>query len=470
MSKKRRLFLFIVCVLLFLVLSPIAIFYSQGYRFDPQKRRITQTGGFYVKASPARADVYLNDNLKKKTDFFFGAVLIENLLPEKYKLEVKKDGYYSWSKTLEIKEKLVTENKNIFLVPQNVSPFEISENTEDLFLSPDETKLILYEDEKGQDKGRWSLKLYDIQNKVKSLILSERDISKTNIDFLDLSFSPDSKNVLIRTSLNEQIQYFLLSLTSNPPSFLSLRFLGQNIDFLSFNGDEAKVFGLKDGLLFQANLDKKQSSLVSFTEKELKSSILVYKEHKNNIYFLNKGGYIFKTNSSFKNEEILNKENPLPKSDGEIEYGLYLLNSYIFVKQGTDLYLFKEKEGTFTKEFDNTFGVVISPNSKRMIYYSPHEISVISRDKEANVGGVEEEKQFILRISPEIRQVLFLNDYYLVFNTEDEINIIETDARDEVNNITFVQTKNSKVIWSNLLKNLFVLANNNLSSYELKNF
>src|SRR5512136_336523 len=117
MTKKSRTILFSICVFLFLVIASISVLYSQGYRFDFADKKLTQTGGFYIKTNPKQAYIYLNGESEKKTDFLFGSALIENLIPKKYKIEAKKEGYQSWEKTLEIKEKEVTEAKYVMLLP-----------------------------------------------------------------------------------------------------------------------------------------------------------------------------------------------------------------------------------------------------------------------------------------------------------------------------------------------------------------
>ena len=44
-----------------------------------------------------------------------------SLLKTENEIEIKKDGYYSWQKTLTVEERRVTEAKNITLIPQNIN-------------------------------------------------------------------------------------------------------------------------------------------------------------------------------------------------------------------------------------------------------------------------------------------------------------------------------------------------------------
>ena len=121
MTKRDRTVIFLICIFLFVLIAPSVIFYSQGYRVNFEQKKIVQTGGFYFKVMPSRAEIYLNGKLKKSTSMITSAAYIENLLPQKYKIEIKKDDFYAWEKTLEVREKEVTKAENIILLPQNIA-------------------------------------------------------------------------------------------------------------------------------------------------------------------------------------------------------------------------------------------------------------------------------------------------------------------------------------------------------------
>jgi hypothetical protein len=138
MTKRNRTVLFYSFLFLFLLVSPLAVLYSQGYRLnfnpEPGGRIIVKTGGFFVNAEPRQVEIYLDGKFEKRTDFIFGSNLIKNLLPKKYKIEVKKDGYFTWTKTLEVKEKEVTEAKSVVLFPQKPVFSPLGENEINPFL------------------------------------------------------------------------------------------------------------------------------------------------------------------------------------------------------------------------------------------------------------------------------------------------------------------------------------------------
>ena len=149
MEKRTRTVLFIICVVIFSLAAPVVVFYSQGYRFDFETKKIVQTGAFYFKVSPRNAEVWLNNKLKTKTSIFTNSALIENLMPKTYGVEIKKQGYHTWQKNLEIREKQVTEAKNIVLIPEKPNFIIINQTIPEIeasATSSDEKKLIEFND------------------------------------------------------------------------------------------------------------------------------------------------------------------------------------------------------------------------------------------------------------------------------------------------------------------------------------
>lgn len=152
MTKKTRTTLFLFCLFLFFLIAATSIFYSQGYRLDLKTKKIVQTGGVFLKVEPGPAKVIIDEKLKKKTDFLFGTVLIKNLLPGVHKIRVEKDGFYPWEKNLEIKEKEVTEAKNIVLIPKEQSFKVLVKEVKNFWPLPDEKKILLEIESNGELK------------------------------------------------------------------------------------------------------------------------------------------------------------------------------------------------------------------------------------------------------------------------------------------------------------------------------
>ncbi len=121
MTKKTRLIIVLSCAGLFLIITPIIIFYSLGYRFDFETKKIVATGGIYIKASPLGTDVIVDSSADKKTGIFSTYVFVQNLLPKKHSVLIKKDGYFDYVKTLDVKENEVTKLENVTLFKKDIA-------------------------------------------------------------------------------------------------------------------------------------------------------------------------------------------------------------------------------------------------------------------------------------------------------------------------------------------------------------
>ena len=138
MTKKTRLTILLVCVACFLVISPILTLYSMGYRFDFEKKKITLTGGVYVRTYPSADQIIIDSKVTEKPRFFSNSIFVQSLLPNPHTVLVKKIGYYDYSKTLPVQEKEVTKLENILLIKKDIvfsninadttpSPFDVQE-------------------------------------------------------------------------------------------------------------------------------------------------------------------------------------------------------------------------------------------------------------------------------------------------------------------------------------------------------
>ena len=88
-------------LVLFVMTTTTLIAYSQGYRFDWKNKKITQTGGFFIEASPG-ALITVDEKEVKRVNILGSGVFIANLLPQEYMVRVHKPGFWEWEKTLSI--------------------------------------------------------------------------------------------------------------------------------------------------------------------------------------------------------------------------------------------------------------------------------------------------------------------------------------------------------------------------------
>ena len=426
MTRRTRTILFLVFLFLFLLIAPAAVFYSQGYRIDLNPpaggKMITQTGGLFLKIEPKQVEIYLDDKLVKKTDFFFGSALIENLLPKKYKVQVKKEGYRSWEKILEVKEKGVTEVKSIILVPEKNNFTVLNKNTENFWPSPDGKKIVLKEGNPPAGGG-WALKLYDLDRNLKSHLIEEKNISSGGADLLNLEWSEDSKEIYLKIGMKEQEKNFVLNLGREP---------------------------------------------VTLTERKippLPEDVIVSEKFAGDIYYLDNLGYFFRTDPAFSTK-IKISQAPFPIQQ-ETEYKLRIFPDYFFLEEGKISYLFNKDSGSFEKFFEEIKDLKISPDKKKLVFFSNSEIWVLFlKDIFSQQAKKSGEKLFLLRLSEKIGDAFWLNDNYLIFNSGNNIKIAEIDGRDRIQTWDIGEFQNPTIFFNAIDKKLYILSEKNLFASE----
>jgi len=412
MKQKYRKSLFISFLLTFLILAPILIFRSQGYRFDFQNKRIIQTGGFYFDVSPKQTSIYLNDKFSRKTDFFFNSTLIENLLPKKYNVKIEKDDYITWEKNLEIKEKEVTEAKNVTLFPQDFNFSIISEEVKNFWVSPSEEKIIWEEFE----NNTWSLKLYDLKKELKSHLISKNEISKNDVALINLNFSQDGETIYLEVIASEQLKNYSL------------------------------------------DVNKGLSSLKENDKLEIEESIIAYQSFNSENYYLDNNGDLYKTKEDLNKQIITNKEKLNDSSlliKRETPYKLYVFPDFIFLKENSFIYTFNVETKSFEKFSENIKDFKISPDLKTIAYFFDTEVWIIPIEKTKLYEA--KKSVFLVRFSKSIQNIYWINSNYLAFNTENSIKISEIDTRDQLNIIDLGEFQSPKIFWSPISKKIYNL-------------
>lgn len=158
MTHKTRRIIFYLFLTAFIVLVPLIILYALGYNFDFEQKTLIASGGIYLKSYPPKADIYINDKPKGKTNR-----VVSYLVPKIYKIKVAKEEYYPWQKELIIESGLITRANNIFLVPFN--PI-IS------LMATESEAHSIFKEEKKQNYLLSKNNLYNLNNSPPSLLVS----------------------------------------------------------------------------------------------------------------------------------------------------------------------------------------------------------------------------------------------------------------------------------------------------------
>lgn len=120
MKKQKRRLVFYVLACVFFLLTPIIIGYALGYTFDFGRGAVQKTGSIFIKSKNTSISLFLDGAFIKETSFFPGGALLPEIVPGTHLLRIEKTGFSSWSKTITIEPALVTELRNIMLIPHPV--------------------------------------------------------------------------------------------------------------------------------------------------------------------------------------------------------------------------------------------------------------------------------------------------------------------------------------------------------------
>lgn len=141
MSLILRRFIFWIFVLLFLIISPIVLFYAFGYQLDIDSLTLQKTGSLVIKTEPGGAKIFLNNQAQKNfLKKFYNAAgayrlaptKLKRLVPGDYQVRLELDGYWPWEKRLPIYANESTFVENVRFFKKSQPQFVAIQPTEQL--------------------------------------------------------------------------------------------------------------------------------------------------------------------------------------------------------------------------------------------------------------------------------------------------------------------------------------------------
>lgn len=223
MTKRTRRVVLYSTVLFFILATPIILLYSLGYSFDWQNKKLVLTGGLSLESIPKKADVYIDGEIEEKTP-----ISVKRLLPKDYQIRIIKQGFHPWQKKIKIESKLVTEAKNILLIPINPDVEIVKENiSKDFsvkeFLSQEKSDNIFY-------IQKSSYVLY----KTNQDGFEQEQISLTPLPAQEYEiFVSDNEEIAV---LSENQELYLLDLETK-----IFEQIGENVEIITFSNDNKKI-------------------------------------------------------------------------------------------------------------------------------------------------------------------------------------------------------------------------------------
>lgn len=192
-QQSMRLIIFLATLIFILGGTFLMIRYAQGYR--PTKTgNIKGTGLLSANSFPTAAEVYINGKLTTATDNTL------NLDPGDYDIEIKKDGFHTWSKKVKITKELVTAtNAQLFPSSPSLEPLTYVGAIAPI-PAPDGTKLV-FTVASASALAKNGLYVQELSSSPIALNKTARQIARTeaNYDYTTSSYtwSPNGSELLV---------------------------------------------------------------------------------------------------------------------------------------------------------------------------------------------------------------------------------------------------------------------------------
>lgn len=192
---KIRIVFFTLTLILVSILGVFATYYARGYRFDLESLKFQPNGILVLKSEPDGASVYINGELRAATNANL------SIAPGTYDVEVKKDGFLTWSKRLAIEKEIVTQaSVSLFKSAPSLNPTTLS-GASNVVMSEDGSKIVysvLPSKKLDNDKvGLWILDTFSLPLGFNT---EPKRIADGDMSDATYVFSPDTRQLLLTMS------------------------------------------------------------------------------------------------------------------------------------------------------------------------------------------------------------------------------------------------------------------------------
>lgn len=449
--NKFQVYLYF-CVTLFIALLSTILFYTFGYQLDKETGEAIQTGGLVIKTPIKDVAVYQNGEIAKKNGFISDLITdfikIDNLKPATYSIEIKKDGYQTWKKNVEIKSGQVEKFENIVILKDYYQEQAILNdislnNYEKVWYSRIKNQIVYISSENAKQE----VYLVDIAQEKTTKILDSKQTYLIG-DISNVSWVEDSDLLAIEAKYNKKTNLHIIEIKNGNKTYTLTEVLTNTLveqkrdNTLNIYGDFV-VFA-EDGSLFSFNYKTKAT-------KEILKNVKNFDLQGKYIYFFKtdeKENYIFRTDVESADYEIRIAKLPAEYDNNEA-FKAQEQNNRMLISYQKSLY-FIDKSGTTEKISSDSKEAFFFQGGKRVLLYNENEIWVYyTEDKLYQPDKQKGEKELITRFSGILTDIyMYQDEEHVIYKENNELKFAEMDGRDNRNIQTISKDIPNQVFYS----------------------
>jgi hypothetical protein len=400
--------------------TTILVLLSYGFSFDRTTGNVIQNGLVFIDTNPIAANVYVDGELRGRGDQRL-------VLPEgDYDLEIREDGYRSWTRSLDLRGGRVERFSYPFLFAQDLeqSTYRTFASQPRLMTtSPDRGWLLLQEAQKAD-----AFVLYDLSQEVNlptffTLPPGIMTPSEPGSSLELVEWSNDNRHVVLKHVHDGGEEFILLAIdTPNASQNLSSRFSDIPFTTVSLIDKQFDSYHLHDavsGRLWSAELATDASEV-------LLEDILTYRSHGSDTVL-----YVENT-APVRNNGSQSQTVRVRVLQDDQEYGIGSLPR----RDGRDSYLLD------IARFDGAWYVVIGSTSEKKTSVYKNPVDAIRADSTQPLIP-----EVTLRSEAEPSKVSFSsNARNIMMQAEGEFSIYDLE-REESYSYTFGNESNAQAFW-----------------------
>ncbi|MBI1755416.1 hypothetical protein HYR65_04005 [Candidatus Azambacteria bacterium] len=436
MTLRRRRMYFFLLVAVFFIAAPAVILYSQGYTLDLNNFSLKKTGAIFLSTSPKGVRIFVDNLLAASTSdiIFSQGKLLSHMAPKEYDVRIEKEAYSPWDKKLEVKPQLVTEARNIFLVPQRPLPLTIEKKVSDVIIS-DSNAMIAYVKTDGAA-------IFDVSS-PKIIPLAAQPGEKVG----NVRFGADENYLVVESFLNNRVRKYLLNVASGETTQISEDNNEQFIKIRQYPAGEPKIIALSSNreLYFMDTRSQQEKTTIAtnISNFELFGDKILYATVAPTVFYE-------KDLVSGKTEQL--NQTPVVQFD----FSSKILRSrggfVAFIDNEQSLFIYNQEEKIFHLIAKNVLSAIFSDDDKKLMWQNKNEIYIYYlKDIVIHPQKAAGEIELITRFSKPVGAIAWFSydNEHILFAADEKLKLIELDGRDKRNVYDIAEVKKPvKIIYN----------------------